>query len=74
MDIGGINLCEIWTTVGGVLGTPAAIFLFYMYSKMNDLANKVKILEQENRDSKMTLSDIRAYVSFIRGKMEGERQ
>jgi hypothetical protein len=74
MDIGGINLGEIWTTVGGVLGTPAAIFLFYMYSKMNDLSNKVKILEQENRDSKMTLSDIRADVSFIRGKMEGERQ
>lgn len=65
---------EIWTTVGGVLGTPAAIFIFWLYSKMNELANKVKILEQENRDSKMTLSDIRADVSFIRGKMEGEKQ
>ena len=65
---------EIWTTVGGVLGTPAAIFLFWLYSKMNELANKVKFLEQENRESKQTLSEIRADVSFIRGKMEGERQ
>ena len=43
MDIGGINLGEIWTTVGGVLGTPAAIFLFWTYSKVNDLAkNELK--------------------------------
>lgn len=74
MDIGGIDLGELWTKVGGVLGTPAAIFLFWMYSRMNDLANKVKFLEQENRESKQTLSDIRADVSFIRGKMEREEQ
>lgn len=64
---------EIWTTVGGVLGTPAAIFLFWMYTKVNDLANKVKFLEQENRDSKKTLSDIRSDVSFIRGKLENDK-
>lgn len=74
MDIGGINLGEIWTTVGGVLGTPAVIFLFWMYSKVNDLTNKVKFLEQENMESKQTLSDIRVDVSFIRGKMEGKKQ
>lgn len=65
---------EIWTTVGGVLGTPAVIFLFWMYSKVNDLTNKVKFLEQENMESKQTLSDIRVDVSFIRGKMEGKKQ
>lgn len=65
---------EIWTTVGGVLGTPAAIFLFWTYSKVNDLANKVKFLEQENRKSEKTLSDIRVDVSFIRGKMEGKKE
>ena len=65
---------ELWTKVGGVLGTPAAIFLFWMYIRMNDIANKVKFLEQENRESKQTLSDIRADVSFIRGKMEREDQ
>ena len=74
MDLGGINLGEIWTTVGGVLGTPAAIFLFWTYSKVNDLANKVKFLEQENRKSEQTLSDIRVDVSFIRGKMEGKME
>lgn len=65
---------EIWTTVGGVLGTPAAIFLFWTYSKVKELANKVKFLEQENRKSEQTLSDIRVDVSFIRGKIEGKRQ
>ena len=65
---------EIWTTVGGVLGTPAAIFLFWTYSKVNDLANKVKFLEQENRKSEQTLADIRVDVSFIRGKMEGKME
>ena len=41
---------------------------------MNDLANKVKFLEQENRKSEQTLSDIRVDVSFIRGKMEGKME
>ncbi len=65
-----VNLSEVWTTVGSVVGTPAAIFLFWMYSKVKELSTKVKILEKENSLMKQTLSDIRSDVSFIRGKLE----
>lgn len=65
-----VNLSEVWTTVGSVVGTPAAIFLFWMYTKVKELSAKVKILEQENSLMKQTLSDIRSDVSFIRGKLE----
>lgn len=65
-----VNLSEVWTTVGSVVGTPAAIFLFWMYTKVKELSTKVKILEKENSLMKQTLSDIRSDVSFIRGKLE----
>lgn len=65
-----VNLSEVWTTVGSVVGTPAAIFLFWMYSKVKELSTKVKILEKENSLMKQTLSDIRSDVSFIRRKLE----
>jgi hypothetical protein len=65
-----VNLSEVWTTVGSVVGTPAAIFLFWIYTKVKELSTKVKILEKENSLMKQTLSDIRSDVSFIRGKLE----
>lgn len=65
-----VNLSEVWTTVGSVVGTPAAIFLFWMYTKVKELSTKVKVLEKENSLIKQTLSDIRSDVSFIRGKLE----
>lgn len=65
-----VNLSEVWTTVGSVVGTPAAIFLFWMYTKVKELSTKVKVLEVENSLMKQTLSDIRSDVSFIRGKLE----
>lgn len=65
-----VNLSEVWTTVGSVVGTPAAIFLFWMYTKVKELSTKVKVLEKENSLMKQTLSDIRSDVSFIRGKLE----
>lgn len=65
-----VNLSEVWTTVGNVVGTPAAIFLFWIYTKVKELSTKVKVLEKENSLIKQTLSDIRSDVSFIRGKLE----
>lgn len=65
-----VNLSEVWTTVGSVVGTPAAVFLFWMYNKVKELSTKVKILEKEGSLMKQTLSDIRSDVSFIRGKLE----
>ena len=32
----GIDLTQAYTTIGGVLGTPTAIVLFLMYSKVKE--------------------------------------
>lgn len=72
MEPSGVNLTEVYTTVGSVLGTPVAIVLFWLVTKVKELVTKVKILEKENSVAKQTLSDIRADVSFIRGKMENK--
>ena len=66
----GIDLSTVYTTVGNVLGTPAALLCFWLVSKIKELSVKVKILEKENSVFKQTLSDIRSDVSFIRGKLE----
>ena len=72
--IEGIDLTQMYTTIGGVLGTPTAIFLFWMYSKVKELQTKVKILEKENAAIKEDITDIRVNVSWMRGKMEGTEQ
>lgn len=70
MEPNGIDFSALYTTVGNVLGTPAALLCFWLVSKIKELSVKVKILEKENSVSKQTLSDIRSDVSFIRGKLE----
>lgn len=67
-----INLSDIYTTVGNVLGTPVALAFFWVTNKVKELTIKVKMLEKENAVFKQTLSDIRSDVSFIRGKLEKE--
>ncbi len=67
-----INLSDVYTTVGNVLGTPVALAFFWVINKVKELNMKVEILEKENAVFKQTLSDIRSDVSFIRGKLEKE--
>jgi len=67
-----MNLSDIYTTVGNVLGTPVALAFFWVINKVKELNIKVKMLEKENAVFKQTLSDIRSDVSFIRGKLEKE--
>lgn len=67
-----MNLGDIYTTVGNVLGTPVALAFFWVISKVKELNVKVRMLEKENAVFKQTLSDIRSDVSFIRGKLEKE--
>lgn len=66
----GLDIGQVYTTVGQVVGTPAALLLFWVVSKLRELQTKIKILEKENSVVKQTLSDIRADVSFIRGRLE----
>lgn len=67
-----INFSDIYTTVGGVLGTPVALAFFWVVNKVKELNVKVEMLEKENAVFKQTLSDIRSDVSFIRGRLEKE--
>lgn len=67
-----VNVSDIYTTVGNVLGTPVALAFFWVVNKVKELTIKVKMLEKENAVFKQTLSDIRSDVSFIRGKLEKE--
>lgn len=71
MEPTGINFSEVYTSIGNTLGVPVALAFFWLVWKIKELSTKVKILEKENAVFKQTLSDIRADVSFIRGKMEG---
>lgn len=66
----GLNLGDVYTSVGSAVGTPAAIALFWVIGKVRELGLKVKKLEDENALFKQTLSDIRSDVSYIRGKLE----
>lgn len=68
----GIDVGSVYTTVGQVLGTPAALCLFWVISKIKELQTKVKILEKENASFKECLTNIRVDVSWMRGNMEGK--
>lgn len=70
---GEVDIAQVYTTIGNVLGTPVAIAFFWVVSKIKELSTKVKILEKENSIFKQTLSDIRSDVSYIRGKLENEK-
>lgn len=74
MDSTGINLVDVYSIIGSKLGVPVALAFFWVVGKIKELSTKVKILEKENSVFKQTLSDIRADVSFIRGRMEGENK
>ncbi|WP_295685124.1 hypothetical protein [uncultured Fibrobacter sp.] len=65
-----IDFTQVYTSIGNAVGVPAAIAFFWVVSRIKELTTKVKILEKENSTFKQTLSDIRADVSFIRGKLE----
>lgn len=68
----GIDLGGFYTTVGSILGTPAALVCFWVVSQIKELKTKVKILEKENASFKECLTNIRVDVSWMRGNMEGK--
>ena len=65
-----ITIFETFTRIGGVLGTGASLVLFWMYNQIKSLKAEVEALKSDNKTTQTTLADIRADVSFIRGKLE----
>lgn len=65
-----VDLTNLYTTIGGVLGTPAAIAICWVINKIKALEAEVAFLKADNAESKKTLGDIRADVSYIRGVLD----
>lgn len=65
-----VDLTQLYTTIGGVLGTPAAIAICWVINKIKSLEAEVAFLKADNAESKKTLADIRADVSYIRGVLD----
>lgn len=57
--------------IGSALGVPAAVFVAWIWFKVKSNENDIKELKSESALLKQTLSDIRADVSYLRGKADG---
>lgn len=65
-----MELVEMFTTLGSTLGITATLVLFYLFLKVKELSKRQDKLESDNKVLETTLSDIRANVSYIRGKID----
>ncbi len=68
----GIDFGSVYTTIGSILGTPVALVVFWVVSKIKELQTEVKLLKKENAAVKEDITDIRVNVSWMRGNMEGK--
>lgn len=68
----GLDFGGVYTTIGSALGTPVALVVFWVVSKIKEIQTKVKILELESATVKKDITDIRVNVSWMRGNMEGK--
>lgn len=65
-----MELVEMFTTLGSTLGITATLILFYLVLKVKELSKRQDKLELDNKTSETALSDIRANVAYIRGKID----
>lgn len=65
-----MELIEMFTTLGSTLGMTATLVLFYLFLKVKELSKRQDKLELDNKTLETTLSDIRANVAYIRGKID----
>lgn len=68
----GLDFGSVYTTIGSALGTPVALVVFWVVSKIKELQTEVKLLKKENAAVKEDITDIRVNVSWMRGNMEGK--
>lgn len=66
----GIDLTSIYTTIGGVLGTPAALAFFWLWNKVKELDKRLD--EGNSRFDRMDaeLKEINKSLGIIIGKVD----
>lgn len=55
--------------LGAAVGLPAALFVAWIWFKVNNNEKDIKDLKNESALLKQTLSDIKSDVSYIRGRL-----
>lgn len=65
-----LDLTSIYTTIGGVLGTPAALSFFWLWNKVKELEKRLD--HGETRFDKMDteLKEINKSLNIIIGKVD----
>lgn len=66
----GFDLTSLYTTIGGVLGTPAALAFFWLWNKVKELEKRLD--QGETRFDKMDteLKEINKSLNIIIGKVD----
>lgn len=66
----GLDLTSIYTTIGGVLGTPSALAFFWLWNKVKELEKRLD--EGNSRFNRMDdeLKEINKSLNIIIGKVD----
>lgn len=66
----GINIVEVVSSVGSVVGTPAACFLIYLWNKTKQLEEKVNKTNDNQDELRKDMETIKSDLSYIRGLLD----
>lgn len=66
----GLDLTSLYTTIGGVLGTPAAIAFFYLWNKVKELEKRLDAGQTRFDRMDAELKEINKSLNIIIGKVD----
>lgn len=66
----GLDLTSLYTTIGGVLGTPAAIAFFYLWNKVKELEKRLDAGQTRFDRMDAELKEINRSLNIIIGKVD----
>lgn len=69
-----MEILSIMDMISGKLGVVATLIVFYLIVEVRELKSRVNKLESEAAALKECLSDIRAGVAFIKGKLSKDEE
>ena len=65
-----LDLTSLYTTIGGVLGTPAAIAFFYLWNKVKELEKRLDAGQTRFDKMDSELKEINKSLNIIIGKVD----